>query len=161
MYSTSDNYKTKIYDPSTRHLLRVFIDEIEVEPKYILEFSSSYNLFANDEFCLGSVTSQAIELKLYKTALPKNMTKVYIISGIEDEEIPIGYFNIDDISKNDDYTVTLKILDNMIKFEFNYDGSKLNYPCSIETVLKDICRKAGVELRFYILFKHESRNCCL
>ena len=112
-------------------------------------------MFSNDEFTLGSVTAQAVELKLYKTAVPETINKVYIESGITGEIIPIGYFNVDEISMNDDYTVTLKLLDNMIKFEFNYDGSKLNYPCTILTVLQDICLKAGVELRFYFFFKYE------
>ena len=34
----------------------------------------------------------------------------------------------------------------MSKFEFNYDGSKLEYPTTLLTVLQDICSKAGVEL---------------
>ena len=110
----------------------------------------SYN---NDELTLGSVTAQTIDLKLYKTAVPDTINKVYIETGITDEIIPIGYFNVDDISKDDDYTITLKLRDNMIKFEFNYNGSELSYPCSILTILKDICSKAGVELRFYFLFE--------
>ena len=65
------------------------------------------------------------------------------------EMIPIGIFNIDDWTDNDDNTLTIKCIDNMNKFEFNYDGSKLTYPATLLTVLKDICNKAGVELRFY------------
>lgn len=153
MYQTSDNYKLKIYEASTRHLLKIYINDIEIDKKYILECKPSQQLFNNDEFALGSVTAQVVDLKLYKTAVPETINKVYIESGITDEIIPIGYFNVDDISKDDDYTVTLKLIDNMIKFEFNYDGSKLSYPCSILTVLKDICSKAGVELRFYFFFE--------
>ncbi len=155
MYKTSDNYKLKIYEPSTRHILKVFINDVEIDKKYILDCKLSQTLFNNDEFALGSVTAQAVELKLYKTAVPEIINKVYIESGINGEAIPIGYFNVDDISINDDYTVTLNLLDNMIKFEFNYDGSALEYPCKISTVLQDICTKAGVELRLYFFFKYE------
>ncbi len=155
MYKTSDNYKLKIYEPSTRHILKVFINDVEIDKKYILDCKLSQTLFNNDEFALGSVTAQAVELKLYKTAVPEIINKVYIESGINGEAIPIGYFNVDDISINDDYTVTLNLLDNMIKFEFNYDGSALEYPCTISTVLQDICTKAGVELRLYFFFKYE------
>ena len=153
MYNTSDNYKAKIYHPSTRHLLKVFINNIEVDKKYILDCKTSHSLFTNDEFVLGSVTSKSAELKLYKTVVPEVIESVYIVSGMEGQEVPIGYFNIDEISKDDDYTVTLKLLDNMIKFEVNYDGSTLDYPATLLTVLQDICSKAGVELRFYIIFK--------
>lgn len=88
MYSTSDNYKNTIYQDSTKHLLRVFIDEIEVEPKYILEFSSSYSLFDNDEFCLGSVCARTVSLKLYKEAVLGECNVIKITTGIEGEEIP-------------------------------------------------------------------------
>lgn len=65
------------------------------------------------------------------------------------EMLPIGIFNIDDFEDNDDNTLTIKCIDNMSKFEFNYDGSELTYPATFLDVLKDICKKAGVELRFY------------
>ena len=42
----------------------------------------------------------------------------------------------------------------MIKFEFNYDGSLINYPATIMQVLQDICMKAKVELRFYFFFEY-------
>lgn len=65
------------------------------------------------------------------------------------EMIPIGIFNIDDWTDNDDNTLTIKCIDNMSKFEFNYDGSNLTYPVTLLEILEDICNKAGVELRFY------------
>lgn len=152
MYQTSENYKSKIYEPSTRHLLNIYINNVTIDKKYILDCKPSQQLFSNEEFALGPVTAQAIELKLYKTIIPATINNVYIESGIEEEVIPVGYFNVDNISKDDNYTVTLKLIDDMIKFEFNYDGSKLvnkkGYATIIE-VLKDICSKAKVELRFY------------
>lgn len=148
MYNTSNNYKSLIYNPSTKHILNIYINDILVDKKYILDVKFSQQLFSNDEFTLGSVTAKAVELKLHKTAVLDNINKVYIESGIKDEPVPIGYFNVDEISYDDDYTVKLKLLDDMVKFEFNYDGSNLEYPCTIITVLEDICLKAGVELRF-------------
>lgn len=147
MYDTSDNYKAKIYNAP--HLLKVLINDIEIDSKYILDCKPSNKLLTNNEFELGSVISQSVDLQLYKTVVPDKINKVEIRSGITGEIIPIGIFNVDEISKDDDYTVTLKLCDNMIKFEFQYDGSKLKYPATLMTVLKDICSKAGVELRFY------------
>ncbi len=155
MYQTSDNYKTKVYEARTMHLLNIYINDTKVDDKHVLDCKLSQQLFSNDEFLLGSVTSQAVELKLHKNAVPERIEKVYIESGITGEVIPIGIFNLEEISKVDDYTITLKLLDNMIRFEFNYDGSKLNYPCTILTVLREICSKAEVELRFYFFFKYE------
>lgn len=158
MYQTSDNYKLKIYEASTRHVLRVYINDIEIDTKYILDCRSSQQLFNNNEFALGSVTAQAVELKVYKSVVPDEINTVYIESGIKDEIIPIGYFNVDGTSKEDDYTVTLKLIDNMVKFDFNYDGSELTYPCSIINVLNDICSKSGVELRFYFFFESKQTD---
>lgn len=151
MYDTSDSYKAKIYN--TPHSLKVFISNSEIDKKYILTCKVEQQLFSNDEFSLGSVTAKSAELKLYKTAVPETINKVEIKSGITGEIIPVGVFNVDEVSKDDDYTVTLKLIDNMIKFEFNYDGSKLTYPATLLTVLQDICSKAGVELRFYFFFE--------
>lgn len=161
MYQTSDRYKQKVYEPSTRHLLNIYINDKKIDDRYILEFKTSQQLFSGDEFTLGSVTSKAVELKLYKTAAPDKINRVYIESGIDGEIVPIGYFNVDDISRDDDFTVNLKLLDDMIKFEQNYDGSKLNYPVTIKEVLEDICLKAGVELRHAFFFKYEQENSCL
>ena len=148
MYQTSDNYKLKIYN--TPHILKVYINDIEIDSKYILDCKSSQQLFNNDEFALGSITAKAIDLKIYKTAIPEIINKIEIKSGMTGEIIPIGIFNVDDISKDDDYTVTLKLLDNMTKFEFNYDGSILlknnGGKAKMIQVLQDICSKAGVEL---------------
>ena len=62
------------------------------------------------------------------------------------EMIPIGIFNVDDWTDNDDNTLTIKCIDNMSKFEFNYDGSSLTYPATLLEILEDICNKAGVGL---------------
>ena len=153
MYSTSNNYKSKVYNVT--HLLKVYINDEEINSKYVLDCKTSRKAFSSDEFALGCVEAQSIELKLYKSVVPSTINKIEIKSGITGEIVPIGIFNVDEISKDDDYTVTLKLRDNMIKFEFNYDGSKLTYPVTILAVLQDLCTKAGVELRFYFFFKHE------
>ena len=109
MYQTSNNYKASIYKPSTRHVLKIYINGIEINTKYVLACKLSQTLFANEEFTLGSVTSQAAELKLYKSVVPETIHTVYVESGIAGEIIPIGYFNVDEIAKDDDYTVNLRI----------------------------------------------------
>ncbi|MDO4282334.1 MAG: hypothetical protein Q4D02_01745 [Clostridia bacterium] len=145
MYNTSETYKSLIYKPSTRHLLKVYINGVEVNKKHILGFSGTYKLF-NDEFCFGSVVSNSISLKLHKDEIKEPITQVYIESGIVNEIVPIGYFNVDKLSEEDSYTVSINLVDNMMKFEFNYDGSTLTYPKTLKDILIDICSKAGVEL---------------
>lgn len=153
MYQTSDNYKNKILADSTQQLLKIYIDDNKIEDKYILECKLSNVLLENDEFCFGSTPAKTVTLKIHKNALPESYNRFYIESGIAGEVIPIGYFNVDETNKDDDFTVTLTLIDDMSKFEFNYDGSLLNYPASLLTVLQDICSKAGVELRLYFFFE--------
>lgn len=146
MYSTSTNYKEKILADSTRQLLNVYIDNSKIEGKYILECKITYKLLNNDEFCFGSTQAKTVNLKIHKNALPETYERFYIESGISGEIVPIGYFNVDEISKDDDYTVSLTLIDDMSLFEFNYDGSILLYPATMLQVLQDICSEAGVEL---------------
>ncbi len=153
MYQTSNEYKQLVYADSTRHLLNIYIEGNKVNPDYILDFKVSHNLFSNDEFSLGNVTAKSIEMRIYKSSLPDSYNNFYVETGIENEIVPIGYFILDSIDKNDDNTITIKAIDYMVKFEFNYDGSNLNYPATMLEILQDICLKAGVELRFYFFFK--------
>lgn len=153
MYQTSNNYKQLVYADSTRHILNIYIEEELVNPDHILDFKVSHTLFSNDEFSLGSVTAKTIEMRIYKASLPDAYNNFYIETGINDEIVPIGHFILDSIDKNDDDTITIRAIDYMVKFEFNYDGSNLNYPATILQILQDICQKAGVELRFYFFFK--------
>lgn len=146
MYSTSTNYKEKILADSTKQILNVYIDDNKIEDRYILSFKITYTLLDNDKFCFGSTPAKTVDLKIHKNALPSTYTKFYIESGITGETISIGYFNVDAISKDDDCTISLTLIDDMAKFEFNYDGSSLDYPATLLTVLQDICSKAGVEL---------------
>lgn len=151
MYPTSNKYKQLVYQAATKHLLNIYIDNNRIDDK-ILDFKVSFPLFSSDEVCLGSVVSQSIEFKIHKSSLPSTYKKIYIETGIQNEVIPLGYFNFEEI-KEDENTVTIKALDNMIKFESKYNGSTLTYPATMLQVLQDICSKAGVELRFYILSK--------
>ncbi len=153
MYQTSNQYKQLVYADSTKHLLNIYIEEEKVNPDHIFDFKVSHILFSDDEFSLGSVTAKSIEMRIYKNSLPDTYNNFYIETGIGDEIVPIGYFILDSIEKNDDDTITIKAIDRMVKFEFNYDGSSLNYPATVLQILQDICQKAGVELRFYFFFK--------
>lgn len=149
MYSTSQKWKEKIYG-NVKSILNIYIDNVPINSNYILDIKVGKTLFDDDELKLGSTSSRYIELKIYKNQVPKTISKVKVDYGIlidnEYEIIPIGIFNVDDYTDNDDNTLTLKCIDNMSKFEFNYDGSKLIYPATLKQVLEDICEKAEVEL---------------
>ena len=178
MYETSEKWKQNIYE-NTVCAMNIYIDDVLVNPDYILDFKKGGNAF-EEEFCLGGTPSQYVEMKLYKDKMPESLKKIRVEYGIlinhaltvaevnamlvgtlngipvkslssndsSFEMIPIGIYNVDDYTDNDDNTITIKALDNMIKFEFNYDGSELisKSEATLLEVAQDICKKAGVEL---------------
>lgn len=157
MYSVSNEWKQKIYE-EVNSITNVYFDNTLINPDYIFDLRVGGDLF-DEEFALGNTPSRYMEIRVHKSQIVSNINKVKLEYGIEIdgeyEIIPIGIYNIDDISENDDDTVTMKLQDNMIKFEFNYDGSVLinqNSTASLLEILQDICIKAGVELRFYFFF---------
>lgn len=156
MYQTEIEWKENIYE-NIEHITNIYIDDELINSDSILELKKGGNIF-DEELILGSTPSQFIEIKLYKDEdfkIPKNIKIEHgIVLQNNNLIIPIGIYNVDSYIDNDDDTITIKALDNMIKFESNYDGSKLTYPCTLKEVLEDICSKAGVELRFYFFFKY-------
>lgn len=159
MYSTTDKYKRAIYQEDAQHLLKIYVNEssINIDEGLILEFNITQSLFNGDEFAFGNAPSAMIELKLYKNNLPSKFEKIYIQTGVQDQIIPIGYFTVESIKEDEDI-VTIKAIDNMIKFEFNYNGKQLidiKGKATLLEVAQDICLKAGVELRFCFFFKYE------
>lgn len=152
MYNVSQSFKDKAYLDSTKHLLKIYIDGKEIEGKYIYYFAIEFDLF-DDKFCFGATPSVQIELKIDKKGLPSTCNEIYVETGIDNEIIPIGTYRLEEIKKTDNYTVTIKALDYMTKFEYKYDGSQIMLPATLKQVLQDICSKAGVELRFYFFFK--------
>lgn len=154
MYAVSNNYKSKIYEPSTKHLLKISINNQDVQGRYIKSCKPSHMILSNNEMALGNVQAQAIDLEINKLAVSDDsIESISIKSGIDGEIIPIGEFKLDEPTTENDNICKLRIIDDMVKFEFNYDGSELEYPCTLKTILEDICLKAGVELRFYFFFK--------
>ena len=146
MYETSENYKAQVYQDSTRHLLKVFLDNIEVESKYIGGFKPSFKVFDNDEFSFGSVISRMVKLKIHKNALTKeNYNIVRITTGIQGEEIPYGEFTIDDKKEVDNNSVEFELIDYIPKLNFDYN-TKVTFPATLYEIAEDICLQAGLEL---------------
>lgn len=112
----------------------------EKMPQNMKRVKVDYGILIDSSLTVKQVNSMLLgKLKGIKV---KSLTK----NNGEYEIIPIGIFNIDEYKENDDNTLTIKCIDNMSKFEFNYDGSSLTYPATLIEVLKGICLKAGVEL---------------
>ncbi len=98
----------------------------------------------------GISIENALKVKDVDKLNVENMDKVKVNNLLKTfgnfETIPMGIFNVEDVDETDSRTITIKAKDNMIKFENEYDGSLLTYPIKLIDLLKDICKKANVEL---------------
>ena len=167
----SSKWYENIYK-NRQSIINVYFDNELINTDYITDFKIGNTLF-DKELELGLTPSQYIELQIHKKAniqIPKQVRVEYgilinndLIETIDTitkdnnsfEIIPIGIYNVDSFDDEDDNIINIKALDNMIKFEFNYDGSDLinqNEYVTISQITQDICNKAGVELRFYFFY---------
>lgn len=150
MYKTSEDYKKKIMDRI--QYLKIKFNDIDLDDDYILSFKMYCDAFNNKEFVLGSTYKKQVEIEVHKNAL-ENINnidfKITCIVGLQEEQIPLGDFNILAI-EDDENKVKIKAVDYMHKFESNYDGSEIiknnNNKITLGKLLKDICDKNGVEL---------------
>lgn len=153
MYNVSNEWKRKIYEDDLKSRITIFINQQLIDAN-ILSFKITHKLFDDGEFKLGTTTAQAITLKLYKNdvinaILEEGVRIVHISYGIlidnNYEDIPLGAYNVDNI-ETDNNTITLNLIDNMIKFNKTFDGSTLDYPISLKDLLKAICNTCGVRV---------------
>lgn len=77
MYNTSQKWKDTYYDDVVC-AINIYIDNVLVNPDYILSFKKGGDLF-DEEFTLGSTPSQYIEMQIYKdqVSLPKKIRVEY------------------------------------------------------------------------------------
>ena len=146
MYSTSQNYKDKIMLNATQHVLKIYIDDTEINQDHIKSFKLTTELFNNNEFCLGCTPEAQLEIEIDKDDLKDNYKIIKVETGISDEIIPLGTYIIQKPIETDEFTAKIKAVDYMSKFDINYDGSDLTYPQTLKQVLQDICKKVGVPL---------------
>lgn len=152
MYETSENYKSKVYQSSTRHLLKVFFDDVEIDSKYIGGFKSSFKVFDKDEFSFGSVISRMVTLKIHKNAFEKDTYNIVkITTGIAGEEIPYGEFIIDEQKEIDDNLIEFELIDYIPRLNSNYT-TRVTFPATLYDIVEDICNQKEVELRVYFFF---------
>lgn len=145
MYNTSTEYKNAIYT-GQQCLLNIYIDGNLVDDDDIWGFKVSHNLFSSDTVSLGSTTSRAIELQINKEALPETYSSFYVETGLNingtDEIVPVGYFTLEEIQKDDD-VVTITAVDYMMKFEKIISSAVRGTALAL---LQAICNACDVEL---------------
>ena len=160
MYAVSNGYKSVIYSGDAKHKLKVFFGETELEnaDNYCEKLTVKPRILPNStkSFTLDNFVSKEAELILHNIDLEDVVEPITISIGtlVENayEYVPIGIFNISDKPTTDKDKTTIKLYDNAIKFDFNYNGKDLieeKQAGGLEgatrlEVLLDICEQAGV-----------------
>ena len=165
MQQISSNYKNEIKQPSRHFECRVTIGKNIYTNESIVDIILDYPQ-AIDGFSIGNTTSQSLDLTLLNTGeeiYSTNQIKVEIglQVGSDFEYILMGYYNVDEVSKND-YTIKFTAFDNMMKFETPYFSSLGDKP-TLQQVVNELVTITGVSfvgsIPSYIVTKLEGYTC--
>lgn len=116
------------------------------------------------KFDIGAVVSNKLTFTLsdiYDEYTEYDFTDAVITNvrvGLElpdgtEEYVKKGEYTVDETSYNGSL-ITLECLDNMAKFDVSYGKSKLVYPATIGTIVRDACSICGVMLGTYEFPNH-------
>ena len=116
------------------------------------------------KFDIGAVVSNKLTFTLsdiYDEYTEYDFTDAVITNvrvGLElpdgtEEYVKKGEYTVDETSYNGSL-ITLECLDNMAKFDKSYKESKLVYPATIGTIVRDVCTVCGVALNTFEFPNH-------
>lgn len=123
------------------------------ESNSLKEIELQDNRYVPDLGFIGQATSKQLTATLFNKNTEQNLENQEFILKIGAEYngqtyyINYGNFIVNSPPENDDTNDTTKIVayDYMIKFNKDYIDS-VTYPCTLYTLLQNVCRQAGVEL---------------
>lgn len=104
-----------------------------ISNKLTFTLSDIYDEYTEYDFTDAVITNVRVGLKL---------------SDGTEEYVKKGMYTVDDTSYNGSL-ITLECLDNMSKFDKSYKESKLVYPATIGSIVRDACTECGVDLNTF------------
>lgn len=144
--TVSDNYSNKptmTYDEWIEFYVSLPLDEdtFQINSGYVLEdikkFGIRLNLARN-----GSIHFK--QCKVERNAFPTDYT--IAPEDVRIDKIRKGTYIVDEPMYNSS-TITLSCMDYMSKFDRPYAESKLNYPATLNQIVRDACTSCGVSLQ--------------
>lgn len=156
-FNVSNNYKRIIYSQDDDNDIKIWFNNVELaNAGYLTEkLEGTFRVLANDgkkRFSLDNFVAKELTLTIHDVNLNTIQDQVKISIGTlvnnEYEYVPIGIFNIQDTPTTNNGTTTIKLRDNRVKFEFEYNAKPLmdenEGKATYKQILDDICQKAGV-----------------
>ena len=133
-FNVSNDYKRIIYSQDDDNDIKIWFNNVELaNAGYLTEkLEGTFRVLANDgkkRFSLDNFVAKELTLTIHDVNLNAIQDQVKISIGTlvnnQYEYVPIGVFNIQDIPTTNNGTTTIKLRDNRVKFEFNYDAFPL------------------------------------
>lgn len=155
-HNVSNEYKQVIYSQQAKNKLKLLFNNVELQDadRYCEKLTVKSRIIPNGAkiFSLNNFISKEADLILHDidTSIIQNQVSISIgtLVGNSYEYVPIGIFNIQDTPTNDKRKTTIKLRDNSVKFDFNYNAQPLiEQNGGVATklqILQDICSQAGV-----------------
>lgn len=103
-------------------------------------------------FTLNNIYDEYTEYD-FTDAVVKNVRVGLVLPDGTEEYVKKGEYTVDETSYNGSL-ITLECLDNMAKFDKSYKESKLVYPATIGTIVRDVCTVCGVALNTFEFPNH-------
>ena len=161
MYNTSKGYKEKILEDSTQHELNIYIDGNKIEPNHIIDFSSTSELFNNNELCLGCTPEKDIEFEIDKRDLPENYNEVYVETGIKYHNDIVTEGEEITLKEEKEIPLNLEISGNH-KQEIKENYNLSNAPYTVDNKLTITAEKDDkyIHINYYAELEAGKQYCC-
>ena len=159
MYAVSNRYKEVIYSQDCRHKLRIWFngEELEDADIYCEKLTVSSNILptGGKRFSLDNLVSKEATLILHDVPLDRIVDQVELSLGTlvdgEYEYVPLGVFNIQDKPTTDKNKTTVKLRDNSVKLDYNYNAKPVidenGGSATKLQIFQDICSQFGISTK--------------
>lgn len=154
---TASEYKNIVYNQETNNKIKILFNNVELEDadEYCESFEVVSRVIPNGSkiFMLENLVSQEATLVLHNidTSIIQDQVSISIGTLVSEntyEYVPIGIYNLQEIPTTDNGKTTIKLRDNSVKLDFNYNAKPLidehGGTATKLQILQDICTKAGI-----------------
>ncbi len=121
-------------------MIEIYFDGTYIDNDNYIDITNDFKQFEN-EFMIGTTVANSMKLQVPVSCFEG----IPEIVNIKLDGVDYAYFIVDKYSYKDNNILELELTDKMVMFNFEYDCSSL-VPCTLKTILEDICDKANVDL---------------
>ena len=133
-YSQENPYQDVIYSEDDQNDIKIWFNNVELENAgdFVERLTMTSRILPNDgskRFSLSNFISKEIELTIHDIDIEdiQDQVKISIGTMVENsyQYVPIGIFNIQEQPTNNHDKYVIKLRDNRVKFDFNYNAQPL------------------------------------